>query len=86
MTQLVTTFRLGSSTVMTLPKNLGIVPGQRLEIKEKKEKITISRGKLDAARIARQHAGKLNLKYHPTIHEMKIMYDEDVYKLPYEKK
>lgn len=34
MTQIVHTFRLGSSTVVTLPKKLGIKPGQKLEIRK----------------------------------------------------
>lgn len=33
MSNFVTTFQLGTSTVVTLPKKLGIKPGQRLEVK-----------------------------------------------------
>ncbi len=36
MTQTVQTFQLGTSTVVTLPKKLGIKPGQKLEIKKTK--------------------------------------------------
>lgn len=34
MSQIVQTFQLGTSTVVTLPKKLGIKPGQKLEIKK----------------------------------------------------
>lgn len=37
MTQIVSVFQLGSSTVVTLPKNLGIKPGQKLEVKKSKK-------------------------------------------------
>lgn len=36
MSQTVQTFQLGTSTVVTLPKKLGIKPGQKLEIKKTK--------------------------------------------------
>ncbi len=41
MTQIVHTFQLGSSTVVTLPKKLGIKPGQKLEIKKSKNGATL---------------------------------------------
>ncbi len=41
MTQIVSTFQLGSSTVVTLPKNLGIKPGTKLEIKKSKNGATL---------------------------------------------
>lgn len=36
MSQTVQTFQLGTSTVVTLPKKLGIKPGQKLEVKKTK--------------------------------------------------
>ncbi len=36
MTDVVSAFQLGSSTVITLPKKLGIKPGQKLGIKKSK--------------------------------------------------
>lgn len=36
MTEIVQVFQLGSSTVVTLPKKLGIKPGTKLEIKKSK--------------------------------------------------
>lgn len=41
MTQVVSTFQLGSSTVVTLPKSLGIKPGTKLEIKKSKNGATL---------------------------------------------
>lgn len=47
MSQIVQTFQLGTSTVVTLPKKLGIKPGQKLEVKKTKAGIslTTSQGK-----------------------------------------
>lgn len=86
MEHIVTVFKLGSSTVVTLPKILNLRSGQKLGLKKEKKRIVLIEKRLDAAKIAREHAGNLSLKYHPTIHEMKRMYDEEVYKLPHEKK
>lgn len=36
MSNVVSVFQLGSSTVVTLPKELGIKPGQKLEVKKNK--------------------------------------------------
>lgn len=36
MSDIVSVFQLGSSTVVTLPKKLGIRPGQKLEVKKSK--------------------------------------------------
>lgn len=41
MSNLVTVFQLGTSTVVTLPKKLGIKPGQKLEIKRSKNGATL---------------------------------------------
>jgi len=41
MSQTVQTFQLGTSTVVTLPKKLGIKPGQKLEIKKTKNGINL---------------------------------------------
>lgn len=45
MTQVVQAFQLGSSTVVTLPKKLGIKPGQKLEIKKTKNGLNLKLGK-----------------------------------------
>jgi len=36
MSNIVSVFQLGSSTVITLPKKLGFKPGQKLEVKKSK--------------------------------------------------
>lgn len=57
MSQIVQTFQLGTSTVVTLPKKLGIKPGQKLEVKKTKAgvslKINKSEGLLEALEKAR---------------------------------
>lgn len=37
----VTAFQLGTSTVITIPKNMGIRPGQKLEIKKSKNGVNL---------------------------------------------
>lgn len=41
----VTAFQLGSSTVITLPKELGIKPGQKMKVKKDKGKIILKQKK-----------------------------------------
>lgn len=41
MIDTVSAFQLGSSTVITLPKNLGIKPGQKMKIKKIGEEIIL---------------------------------------------
>lgn len=57
MNNIVTVFQLGTSTVVTLPKKLGIKPGQKLEIKKSKNGATLKLNKrqslLDALEKAR---------------------------------
>lgn len=48
MTQIVHAFQLGSSTVVTLPKKLGIKPGQKLEIKKSKNGLTLKLDKKES--------------------------------------
>lgn len=42
----VTAFQLGSSTVITLPKELGIRPGQKLKIRREKRGVLLKNRKL----------------------------------------
>lgn len=62
----VTAFQLGSSTVITLPKEFGIRPGSKLRIKKSKEKIVLKRKKStreeEIRRLVRSLAGGLRLK------------------------
>lgn len=58
MTQIVHTFQLGSSTVVTLPKKLGIKPGQKLEIKKTKNGLNLKLDKKESlADILRETQG-----------------------------
>lgn len=62
----VTAFQLGSSTVITLPKELGIRPGSKLKIKKEKEKIVLKKEKTtreeEIRKLVRSLAGGLRLK------------------------
>lgn len=48
MTEYVSTFQLGSSTVVTLPKKLGIKPGTKMEIKRSKNGAILKLGKKES--------------------------------------
>ncbi len=59
MSNIVSVFQLGSSTVVTLPKKLGFKPGQKLEVKKSKNGAVLKLEKkksllevLDEARVA----------------------------------
>ncbi|HBQ50836.1 hypothetical protein A3B42_03155 [Candidatus Daviesbacteria bacterium RIFCSPLOWO2_01_FULL_38_10] len=51
MLQTVQAFQLGSSTVITLPKKLGILPGQRLKVDKYGQKITLQKEKITEEQI-----------------------------------
>lgn len=74
MPQFVQTFQLGSSTVVTLPKKLGIKPGQRLKIRKSKDRIILKAQKKmsdeEIHKLVESLSGGLNLKYHPTPEEI----------------
>ena len=59
-------FQLGSSTVVTLPKKLGIKPGQRLKIRKSKDKIILKTEKKmtneEISKLVKNLSGGLNLK------------------------
>ncbi len=48
MTDIVSAFQLGTSTVITLPKKLGIKPGQKLEVKKSKNGAVLKLGKKES--------------------------------------
>ena len=48
MAEYVSTFQLGSSTVVTLPKKLGIKPGQKMEIKKARNGLTLKLSKKES--------------------------------------
>jgi len=66
MLQTVQAFQLGSSTVITLPKKLGILPGQKLKIRKSKDKIILKAQKKmtaeEIAKLVKSLSGGLNLK------------------------
>lgn len=78
MADTVQTFQLGSSTVVTLPKKLGIEPGQALEVKKEGKKIVLKEKKLrdqEVHKLVEKLAGGLNLK-DLTPEQMKKMFEE----------
>lgn len=84
MTYTVQTFQLGSSTVVTLPKELGIGPGQKLKVEKKGQKIVLKNKKLsdkEVEKLVRSLSGKLELKYHPTPQEFNKMLDKEYEKM-----
>lgn len=48
MADFVSAFQLGTSTVVTLPKKLGIKPGQKLEIKKSRNGAILKLGKKES--------------------------------------
>lgn len=80
MQQVVKAFQLGNSTVITLPKELGIVPGQRLEVKKMRGNIVLKAKKLreeEVRKLVDSLAGGLNLKKHLTPEEINKVLDEE---------
>lgn len=47
----VTAFQLGSSTVITLPKELGIRPGQKLKIRKEKRGVLLKNRKMSESEV-----------------------------------
>ncbi|MBI3290436.1 AbrB/MazE/SpoVT family DNA-binding domain-containing protein [Candidatus Microgenomates bacterium] len=80
MIQTVTAFQLGTSTVVTLPKKLGIKPGQSLKIRKSRGEIVIKPKKKmtkeEIYKFVKSLSGGLNLKYHPTPDEINKALDE----------
>lgn len=73
MEMMVQTFQLGSSTVVTLPKKLGIQSGQRLKIKKTGQNIVLKKTQMtkeDIYKLVERLAGGLNLKQHLTPQEL----------------
>lgn len=74
MQQTVKAFQLGSSTVVTLPKELGIKPGQRLKIKKLKGHVVLQKSILnreeEIRRLVKKLSGGLRLSKHLTPKEI----------------
>lgn len=84
MTFTATAFQLGTSTVVTLPKGLGITPGTMIDFTPSKSVIHLKpkKQKLSDEQIIRKLAGgfrggKIDL----TPQQMKELYDKDTYKI-----
>lgn len=80
MEMMVQTFQLGSSTVVTLPKKLGIQSGQRLKIKKSGQNIVLKKAKMtheDIHKLVERLSGGLNLKKHLTPEEINRALDEE---------
>lgn len=80
MSQFVQAFQLGSSTVVTLPKKLGIRPGQRLKIRKSKDKIILKTEKKmtkeEIHKLVESLSGGLNLKKDLTAQDLDKLYEE----------
>lgn len=79
MTYTVQAFQLGSSTVVTLPKNMGVKPGQKLRIKKEGKKIILKEEKYSEAeveKLVRKLSGHLKLDRHLNAEELDRLYEE----------
>lgn len=84
MISTVQTFQLGVSTVVTLPKELGIRPGQKLKIKKQGKRVVLEEKELsnkEVQKLVQKLSGKLKLKYHPTPEEFNKILDEEYEKM-----
>ena len=62
MINTVSAFQLGSSTVVTLPKNLGIKPGQKMKVKKMGDEIILKEERVDPIKTVAALAGGMNFK------------------------
>ena len=79
MTYTVQTFQLGSSTVVTLPKKLGIKPGEKFQIEKSGRNVTLKQKKMtqdEVHKLVESLSGGLDLKYHPTPEELNKALDK----------
>lgn len=78
MERAVQTFTLGKSTVVTIPKSLGVIPGAKMTIKKRGKDLVLKPvGKpTDASSIVNRLAGGLRLKHHPTPEEINELLDK----------
>lgn len=85
MINTVSAFQLGSSTVITLPKKLGIKPGQKMEIKKLGNKIILEEEKINPVKKVVFLAGGMNFKKafgkSLTPNELNKLYDEQYKKV-----
>ena len=87
MDLLLTPFTLGTSTVITLPKKLGILPGQKIKAKRHGSSITLTPSKTtnvkkpleNDLKLIDKLAGGMNYSSNLTPDEMNRVYDKEVY-------
>lgn len=80
MTQIVQAFQLGSSTVVTLPKQLGIKAGEKFKVEKSGKKITLKKEKMtmeEITRLVERLSGGLNLDKHLSPEEINKLLDEE---------
>lgn len=80
----VQTFQLGSSTVVTLPKGLGVQPGRKMSVTKKGKQLILKEEKLnekEVEKLVKKLSGALELDYHPTPEELNKALDEEYGKL-----
>lgn len=79
MTFTVQTFQLGSSTVVTLPKGLGIKPGEKFKVEKSGKSVTLKKEKTtkkEIHKLVESLSGGLILKKDLTAEEMDDLYEE----------
>lgn len=77
--QTVQAFQLGSSTVITLPKELGIKPGQKFSINKARKQITLKEEKLtqeEIHKLVEKLSGSLKLEKHLTPEQLNEEFDK----------
>lgn len=75
----VTAFQLGYSTVITLPKELGIKPGQKLKIKKGRKQLILKEKKMTAVKtrkLLNSLRVNLHLKRDVTPEQLNEAYDK----------
>lgn len=79
MTFTVQTFQLGSSTVVTLPKGLGIKPGEKFKVEKSDKSVTFKKEKTtkeEIHKLVESLSGGLILKKDLTAEEIDDLYEE----------
>lgn len=72
-------FQLGSSTVITLPKKLGIKPGQRLKVEKSGQTVVLKPQKMsekEIERLVESLSGGLKLKADLTPDQLNKLFEE----------
>lgn len=89
MTHTAKLFRLGKSTVVTIPKSFGLYPGMEVTLDRSpktktirlKPKKIVAKSKEEIRKLVESLAGGFKGGKHYTPEEMSKLYDEDTYKI-----